>query len=218
MSRRKKSATVQSTTTRSFRESRGSWYRWYVLRDEPAEEAVGSEAPGRRRSPCTGREWPPGPASGTGRDARRHAGSWRVGAPGEGRAGRWAGRDGRASPRWARARRLRAPRRSRGPRRAASRRRGLGPGRRAAARTVRAEGGRERRPSTRAFGSGASSRPRASQPRASSEARVVPTRMSTPRPASSRAAYSPSRGGISGRIFGAASTSTQRCGALRSPG
>ncbi len=30
MSRRKNSATVQSTTTRSFRVSSGSWYRWYV--------------------------------------------------------------------------------------------------------------------------------------------------------------------------------------------
>jgi hypothetical protein len=30
MSRRKKSATVQSATTRSLREKSGSWKRWYV--------------------------------------------------------------------------------------------------------------------------------------------------------------------------------------------
>ena len=46
------------------------------------------------------------------------------------------------------------------------------------------------------------------------DSRVVPTWISTPRRSSRRAAYSPSRRGISGRIFGAASTSTQRWGRL----
>ena len=46
MSRRKKSATVQSATTRSLREKSGSWLRWYVrVTNHPGKP--------RRRSPST---------------------------------------------------------------------------------------------------------------------------------------------------------------------
>ena len=46
MSRRKKSATVQSATTRSLREKSGSWLRWYVrVTNQPGKP--------RRRRPST---------------------------------------------------------------------------------------------------------------------------------------------------------------------
>ena len=70
MSLRKKSATVQSETTRSLRETRGSWNRWYVrVTNQPGKPCRRSR--GRRPCPCSGRASPPGRASCSGKACAR---------------------------------------------------------------------------------------------------------------------------------------------------
>ena len=189
-------------------------------RDEPAGEAAepAAEHVGDALVAAERRDLAEHPVAVRLRLARR--GSWRAAAPGAARAGRSAGRTRPASRGSGRARSRRAPRRRSWP----STRSSLvddrrGRARRAAGRTRRAAGARLtpavqtsvlvgiRSPSesTAACGSTASSV--VDDADVDAAARELLARRSR------RAAR-----GISGRIFGAASTSTQRCGAPRSGG
>ena len=216
MSRRKRSEVDQSTMTRSFRCSSGSWYRWYGASPTSRRSRAGAGR-ARPRSPCCGRASPPGPASGSRTAPACLAGSSPAASPGAARAGTSAGRDGRCAC-WGPARSRRATRRARA---------------RHAQQLVHLDAAAlvERHPRARAAaGSGATPAVQTSvcagirvpSPSTTSsavtESSVVPTWISTPRLASSFAAYSPSRDGLSGRIRGAASTSTQRRGTRCRPG
>ncbi len=99
MSLRKRSATVQSATTRSFLESKGSWYRWYVLvTNQPMKPRSGRpKTSGDALVAAQRGHLAEHPVA-----VRLHvsrADSWRGGGPGAERAARSADRAGRACAR-----------------------------------------------------------------------------------------------------------------------
>ena len=218
MSRRKKSDVVQSATTRSLRRQERQRVEVVRARDEPAREARQVD-PHHVRDALVAAERRdlPEHAVGVGprvaRQVLREAARLAQGVL----AGRRVGLPracGRSAPRRSR----RATRRPGGPRRGASRRPGHAHGRRAEGRSRSAAARPSHRPSRPGCGSASRSRRRGRRLRRRSDADVSPTWISIPRRSSRRAAYSPRRRGTSGRIAGAASTSTHRWGVLRKPG
>ena len=171
----------------------------------------GAGCPGARRSPCSGRASPPARACGTRTPSARRRGSSRACAPAGARAGRSAGRAPPASSCWGRRRSRPATTRRACRRRGGSRRPRRGRGRRAGAAASRAPGARARRRPRRASAPGRASR-RRGRPPGRRTTRGSSRRGSRSRGPRARGACTrPSLRGISGRIRGAASTSTQRC-------